>query len=255
MKKWILFIVTLFLVGTAFGAETKQIALLEAQAKKGDVDAQLELGEKYHYGLGVEQDYNKAAGWFHKAARQGLAGAQCYLGEINEKGLIYSVSYRRAVKWYRKAADQGYAQAQYCLGSIYERGVKEMKVHEKIITYQNDPENEKGNTYSGTMNPDTHKGYYIDQNYAEALKWYQKAALQGHPQAQIKQGVLCANGQGTEQNLIMAYMWFTIGGSDSETINTFKLIDRLREIMTPEQINEAERKAEYWLAHYKKNSS
>ena len=110
----------------------------------------------------------------------------------------------------------------------------------------------KGTIKSGTMKSEIRKGFYVDQDYADAVKWFQKAALQGHTQAQIHLGVLCANGQGTAQNLIMAYMWITVAKSDSESNITTQLIDTLKVTMTPEQINEADRKAKYWLAHYKK---
>ena len=43
--------------------------------EKGYIGAQVNLGTMYAYGVGVEQDYAKAAEWFKKATEQGNAGA------------------------------------------------------------------------------------------------------------------------------------------------------------------------------------
>jgi TPR repeat protein len=40
-------------------------------AEQGDADAQLEVGEAYRYGKGVEQDEEKAFKWWKLAAEQG----------------------------------------------------------------------------------------------------------------------------------------------------------------------------------------
>lgn len=47
------------------------LAQLEEKAKKGDVDAQVELGHAYDYGEGVAKNSAKAMEWYRKAALQG----------------------------------------------------------------------------------------------------------------------------------------------------------------------------------------
>ena len=49
-------------------------------ADKGNTEAQLELGNRYFEGRGVEQKYSTAAKWYRKAAEQGIARAQYQLG-------------------------------------------------------------------------------------------------------------------------------------------------------------------------------
>ena len=44
--------------------------------------AQLNLGNMYCNGDGVEQDYTEAVVWYRKAAEQGNAGAQFNLGVL-----------------------------------------------------------------------------------------------------------------------------------------------------------------------------
>ena len=49
-------------------------------AKKGDKEAQNDLGLMYYEGEGVPQDYEKAIEWYTKSAEQGHAWAQYNLG-------------------------------------------------------------------------------------------------------------------------------------------------------------------------------
>jgi TPR repeat protein len=51
------------------------------------------------------------------------------------------------------------------------------------------------------------KFYYEAENYEEAVKWYRKAAEQGHANAQFYLGVLYHTGRGVEQNYEEAIKW------------------------------------------------
>lgn len=52
------------------------------------------------------------------------------------------------------------------------------------------------------------KGDSVPQNYTEAHKWLERAALQGEELAQFQLGVLHYRGQGTPQNNAEALRWF-----------------------------------------------
>ena len=51
-------------------------------------------------------------------------------------------------------------------------------------------------------------GNGVEQNYEEAVKWYRKAAEQGYCNAQNRLGVCYYNGDGIEQNYEEAVKWF-----------------------------------------------
>ena len=51
------------------------------------------------------------------------------------------------------------------------------------------------------------KAYFAD-NYAEAVKWYRRAAEQGHAVAQISLGILYDQGQGVSQDYGKAVKWY-----------------------------------------------
>ena len=53
-----------------------------------------------------------------------------------------------------------------------------------------------------------YNGVGVARDYAEAAKWYRKAAEQGHADAQYFLGSLYYNGQGVAQDEAEAERWF-----------------------------------------------
>ena len=80
-----------------------------ATATQGDATAQYNLGYCYHYGIGVEQDLEKAVYWCTLAAEQGFASAQYNLGDFYSNGRGVKQDLEKAVEWYTKSAEQGFA--------------------------------------------------------------------------------------------------------------------------------------------------
>lgn len=91
-------------------------------AEAGDKKAQLLLGLMYDNGLGIEQNYQRAAHWYRRAAEQGQPRAQFNLGLMYESGEGIKRDQAAAVGWVRKSAEQGYAEAQDKLARFFEEG-------------------------------------------------------------------------------------------------------------------------------------
>jgi len=98
------------------------IEKLRPWVEKGKAWAQCLLGQKYHYGLGVEQSYQQAKELFELSASQGFATAQYGLGLMYQEGHGVDQSYERAAEYYEAAARQGLAEAQNNLGCLYYNG-------------------------------------------------------------------------------------------------------------------------------------
>ena len=56
--------------------------MLKSMAKKGDAEAQYELGGFYHYGYVGANDYTKASAWYLRAAHQGNTDAMIGLAAL-----------------------------------------------------------------------------------------------------------------------------------------------------------------------------
>jgi TPR repeat protein len=82
-------------------------------------------------------------------------------------------------------------------------------------------------------------GYGAPKNYAEACKWYLKAAEQGYARAQSNLGIMYADGAGVPRDYVQAYMWVNLAAAQGYT----PAKDRLSELeakMTREQIAKAQ---------------
>ena len=92
--------------------------LIKAAEKEHPI-AQFNLCDMYYWGEEIRQDFQKAVEWCTKAVLWSLALAQYKLG------VIYSDfnDFQRAVRLWRAAARQGYLGAQFNLGVMYYNGI------------------------------------------------------------------------------------------------------------------------------------
>ena len=137
----------------------------------------------------------------------------------------------------------------------YARGDYATALHElKPLAEQG---NSDAQAFLGLMYRD---GRGIPQNYAEAVKWYRKAAEQGEAttlegrrtiaMAQLMIGTMYLYGWGAPQNYVRAHMWFDLAASRSAhvffRVEALKNRERAAAKMTPAQIAEAQRLAREW---------
>jgi TPR repeat protein len=95
------------------------------------------------------------------------------------------------------------------------------------------------------------EGVGVPQNYADAAKWYQKAADQGMAGTQYSLGILYIKGDGVPQNYVKAHMWLNLAAvgleGDKENRNSAVTArDMVAKLMTPDQIAEAQKLASQW---------
>jgi TPR repeat protein len=88
-------------------------------------------------------------------------------------------------------------------------------------------------------------GHSVPQDYAEAMRWYRKAAEQGDDNGQYRLGLMYGVGQGVPQDDVLAHMWFNLAAAQGlEKAEGFR--DEIVESMTSEQVAEAQRLAREW---------
>ena len=98
---------------------TIAIEKLEQAAMLGHPPAQLQLGELYKTGQGVDQDLAQARVWFRRAANGGNVLAMHRVGVMTARGEGGSANTPEAVGWFEQAANRGLVDSQYNLGAIY----------------------------------------------------------------------------------------------------------------------------------------
>lgn len=139
------------------------------------------IGKMHCYGLGTEQDYEKAFEWFLKSAQEGNKFAQYSLANLYYYGNGVEKDLSQAFLWYRKSSEQGQPYAPYAVAQMYD------------------------------------KGEYVSQSEETAQRYY-KAALSGFLELESKDqaddnlfykiGVMYKNGLGTEADISKAIDYF-----------------------------------------------
>jgi len=66
------------------------------------------------------------------------------------------------------------------------------------------------------MGMDLHYGDGVQKNYAEAARWFARAAAQGHPQAKYRLGKCYSLGEGVPKNDREAAKWFLAAAQDGD---------------------------------------
>jgi S1-C subfamily serine protease len=86
------------------------------------------------------------------------------------------------------------------------------------------------------------RGEGVPQDFAEAVKWYRKAAEQNLAAAQFNLGVSYVKGEGVAKNHVKAYMWLLLGAGQGDE-DAKGIMAKLENTMTSEQMAEGQRLA------------
>ena len=101
-------------------AETRAaLQQLREAAALGHPPAQLQLGELYKLGQGVDQDLAQARLWYERAATGGNVLAMHRIGVMSARGQGGDTDEAVAVNWFTRASNLGLVDSQYNLGAIY----------------------------------------------------------------------------------------------------------------------------------------
>uniref|UniRef100_A0A452GYK7 Fibronectin type-II domain-containing protein n=1 Tax=Gopherus agassizii TaxID=38772 RepID=A0A452GYK7_9SAUR len=158
-------------------------------AEKGDVQAQVGLGQLHlHGGRGVEQNHQRAFEYFNQAANAGNSHAMAFLGKLYSEGSdIIPQSNETALQYFKKAADMGNPVGQSGLGMAYLYG----------------------------------RG--VPVNYELALKYFQKAAEQGWVDGQLQLGSMYYNGIGVKRDYKQALKYFNLASQGGHILAFYNL--------------------------------
>uniref|UniRef100_A0A4W4FJR6 SEL1L adaptor subunit of ERAD E3 ubiquitin ligase n=1 Tax=Electrophorus electricus TaxID=8005 RepID=A0A4W4FJR6_ELEEL len=158
-------------------------------AEKGDVQAQVGLGQLHlHGGRGVEQNHQRAFEYFNQAANAGNTHAMAFLGKMYSEGSEFlPQNNETALIYFKKASEQGNPVGQSGLGMAYLYG----------------------------------RG--VPVNYDMALKYFQKAAEQGWVDGQLQLGTMYYNGIGVKRDYKQALKFFNLASQAGHILAFYNL--------------------------------
>lgn len=177
----------------------------------------------YLHGHGVRRSTVQADIWFEKAARQGYAEAQ-----YNHALMLDDPE--QALPWLRKAAISDHPAALVAMGKRYEtgQGVKKNLRRARELYTRAANANLADAQYTLARLLEKHK------NPGQALKWYLRAAEQGHIPSQTSAGVMYEMGNGTERDPARALFWYNLAASEGDMI-AMRHRNRLAPILDQQQ--------------------
>ncbi|KAF9971430.1 hypothetical protein BGZ73_005620, partial [Actinomortierella ambigua] len=111
-----------------------------------------------------------------------------------------------AYEWYAKAAKQGVAGAQFKMGAYYDTVSCQLSSQRKPSETPNtgdESREEEQDPATITTKPHQSSIYYD----RKAVKWYRRAAQQGHAEAQYRLGAMYTCGRGVYRETSEAYWW------------------------------------------------
>lgn len=176
--------------GSASGMlEEDLIQYYQFLAEKGDVQAQVGLGQLHlHGGRGVEQNHQRAYDYFTQAANAGNTNAMAFLGKMYSEGSEFlPQNNETALQYFKKASDLGNPVGQSGLGMAYLYG----------------------------------RG--VPVNYELALKYFQKAAEQGWVDGQLQLGTMYYNGIGVKRDYKQALKFFNLASQSGHILAFYNL--------------------------------
>lgn len=225
-------------------AETDAKEAEDAAKVEEEADTYYEAGRACLYGLdGQEFDIEAAYTNFEEALEMGKTEANFYLGLLYDGLYSYpELNYERAKAYYEAAGDDLYAQLALGFLYYYGQGVEEDTIkgqelfdtviakgcvegylgsasiaedhedYDTALEYYNKVLEGEEQAYIAYAMYNIGDMYYygqgVEQDYAQAMEWYEKSADMGNPTAMSNIAFMYANGEGVEQDYAKAVELF-----------------------------------------------
>jgi len=176
---------------------------LKAKADSGDVEAQLDLGYTYLYGVnGTNIDYKQALAYYEMAAKQNNAVAYNNLGSLYFSGIGTDIDYTKAIYFFEEAAKLGSSDAAVNLAIIYlgkDTKNKTDETYKKILDLLEQAQ--ENNSIAKYLLGYCHfRGFLVEQDYIKAFKLIKPIADEQYDEAQLVLADFYINGWGTTKN-------------------------------------------------------
>jgi len=208
-------------------------------AALGDARSENDLGRMYYHGWGVAQDqdqafylvsqaatqdygpaedelgrmyldaqiYDKALGWFQRAAQAGNAAAEDDLGYAYRYGYGTAVNDAQALRWYTAAAAQGNNDATVSLGSMVQYGEGVPQDFGRAMRYYQVAAARGDDAAIYNIGWMYEMGAGVTRNYGAAMQYYLRCAKDGFPEAETGISHMYSDGLGVPQSDAISFAW------------------------------------------------
>ncbi len=165
--------------------------------------------------------------------------------------------YEAAYREWLPLAEQGDAVAQFKLGvmymngHVYSHGEGVSQDYAEAVKWYHKAAEQGEADSQNSLGFMYFEGQGLPQDYNQAIKWYRAAAEQGHAIAQANMAFMYVNGQGVSRDLVEAYMWLSLAAAQGDD-HAFSVLDNLGAELTPWAKLKAKRRARQWMEKHGK---
>lgn len=216
-------------------SETLAVSLIDElkdKAANGDVEAQLNLGYMYLYGInGVNIDYKQALSYYEAAAAQKSAVAYNNLGSLYFSGVGTDLDKEKALHFFEEAAKLGSNDAAVNLAIISLSSGAKNKTdddYKKIFDLLNQAQKDN-NIAKFLLGYSYANGFRVEQNRVKAFQNIKAAADDKYDEAQYILADFYIKGFGTAKNYNRAIEYLQMATDQGNIDAMMKLADILAE--------------------------
>lgn len=213
------------------GTEKNPDAMLEWLQKgvdEGDEACLTEMGLCYENATGVEENPAKAAEYIAAAAEKGYMFALYKLGNYYMYGYSpIEENHEVAKEWLEKAVAAGSPNAMIEMGDYYLYDYDSLGEYDKAFAYYKQASEQDCVTEG--LGFCLFFGYGVEENEAEAFKYFLMAAERGYPRAMHRAGMSYYYGWGIKENKEEAFRWFNDAAQSGMSAAGYYLGMMLRE--------------------------
>lgn len=227
--------------------------LWRSLARRGDAEAQYQLGLMYRLGQGVDRSQEDALVWLRRSAEQGHTGARDQMVHIFLSDPESAEGAPDVERWMRETAEAGSPDTRYKLAVRYLLGELVEENPQEAIYWLNRSQEawlHSRKTIGDRLAADNllHRvaelgfapaqyrlgrmytlGEGLPQSRAEGVKWYYLGANQGDVRAEIALARVYANGIGVAKDQAESARWYRKAAEQGDAEAQFQLGQVYRE--------------------------
>ena len=190
------------------------------------------IGKMHCYGLGTQQDYEKAFEWFLKSAEEGNKFAQYSLGNLYYYGNGTDKNFSQAFNWYMKSADQGQPYAAYAAAQMYDKGESVTKDEQMAQEYYKqaltgflelESKNQADDNLFYKIGIMYKNGLGTQKDMIKAIDYFKRSAEMNNTNAKRTLALEYILGKHLEQNIEKGLEMLTECADSGDTLSCYKL--------------------------------
>lgn len=190
------------------------------------------IGKMHCYGLGTQQDYEKAFEWFLKSAQEGNRFAQYSLGNLYYYGNGTDKDLSQAFQWYMKSAEQGQPYAAYAAAQMYNKGEYVSKDENQAQEYYKqalagflelESKNQADDNLFYKIGIIYKNGLGTDIDMDKAINYFMRSAELNNTNAKRTIALEYLSGKHLEQDIEKGFTMLTECADRGDTLSCYKL--------------------------------